>query len=206
MKNSGFWFLLVIIAAVGILFGFVIERPYTFRGSVIDPAVPAPEFSLLSSQGGEYRLDSKTGKIVLIFFGYTYCPDVCPTTLYEMKEIKARLKDKAENIEFVFVTVDPDRDTQEQLTRYLASFDGSFFGLTGTTQQLEKVWKDYGVYREIQETENSLGYLVDHTSRLYLINSQGELMMTYLYETTLEIERESWIIRSDRRYRIALTY
>lgn len=186
MKNSGFWFLLVIIAAVGILFGFVIERPYTFRGSVIDPAVPAPEFSLLSSQGGEYRLDSKTGKIVLIFFGYTYCPDVCPTTLYEMKEIKARLKDKAENIEFVFVTVDPDRDTQEQLTRYLASFDGSFFGLTGTTQQLEKVWKDYGVYREIQETENSLGYLVDHTSRLYLINSQGELMMTYLYETTLE--------------------
>jgi protein SCO1/2 len=186
MKNSGFWFLLVIIAAFGIVFGFVIERPYTFRGSVIDPAVPAPEITLFSSQGGEYRLDSKTGKFVLIFFGYTYCPDVCPTTLYEMKEIKARLKDKAENIEFVFITVDPDRDTQEQLTRYLASFDGSFFGLTGTTQQLEKVWKDYGVYREIQETENSLGYLVDHTSRLYLINSQGELMMTYLYETTLE--------------------
>jgi protein SCO1/2 len=186
MKNSGFWFLLVIIAAVGIVFGFVIERPYIFRGSVIDPAVPAPEITLFSSQGGEYRLDSKTGKFVLIFFGYTYCPDVCPTTLYEMKEIKARLKDKAENIEFVFITVDPDRDAQEQLTRYLASFDGSFFGLTGTTEQLEKVWKDYGVYREIQETNNSLGYLVDHTSRLYLINSQGELMMTYLYETTLE--------------------
>jgi protein SCO1/2 len=186
MKNSGFWFLLVLIAAVGVVFGFVIERPYTFRGSVIDPAVPAPEFSLLSSQGEEYSLVSRTGKFVLIFFGYTYCPDVCPTTLYEMKEIKARLKDKAENIEFVFITVDPERDTLEQLTRYLASFDGSFFGLTGTTEQLEMVWKDYGVYREIQETDNSLGYLVDHTSRLYLINSQGELMMTYLYETTLD--------------------
>lgn len=186
MKNSGFWFLLVLIAAVGVVFGFVIERPYTFRGSVIDPAVPAPEFSLLSSQGEEYSLVSRTGKFVLIFFGYTYCPDVCPTTLSEMKEIKTRLKDKAENIEFVFITVDPQRDTQEQLTRYLASFDGSFFGLTGTTEQLEMVWKDYGVYREIQETDNSLGYLVDHTSRLYLINSQGELMMTYLYETTLD--------------------
>jgi protein SCO1/2 len=186
MKNSGFWFLLVLIAAVGVVFGFVIERPYTFRGSVIDPAVPAPEFSLLSSQGEEYSLVSRTGKFVLIFFGYTYCPDVCPTTLSEMKEIKARLKDKAENIEFVFITIDPQRDTQEQLTRYLASFDGSFFGLTGTTEQLEMVWKDYGVYREIQETDNSLGYLVDHTSRLYLINSQGELMMTYLYETTLD--------------------
>jgi protein SCO1/2 len=186
MKNSGFWFLLVLIAAVGVVFGFVIERPYTFRGSVIDPAVPAPEFSLLSSQGEEYSLVSRTGKFVLIFFGYTYCPDVCPTTLYEMKEIKARLKDKAENIEFVFISVDPERDTQEQLTQYLASFDGSFFGLTGTTEQLEMVWKDYGVYRDIQETDNSLGYLVDHTSRLYLINSQGELMMTYLYETTLD--------------------
>jgi protein SCO1/2 len=148
MKNSGFWFLLVLIAAVGVVFGFVIERPYTFRGSVIDPAVPAPEFSLLSSQGEEYSLVSRTGKFVLIFFGYTYCPDVCPTTLSEMKEIKARLKDKAENIEFVFITVDPQRDTQEQLTRYLALFDGSFFGLTGTTEQLEMVWKDYGVYRE----------------------------------------------------------
>jgi protein SCO1/2 len=186
MKNSGFWFLLVLIAAVGVVFGFVIERPYTFRGSVIDPAVPAPQFSLPSSQGEEYSLVSRTGKFVLIFFGYTYCPDVCPTTLYEMKEIKARLKDKAENIEFVFITVDPERDTLEQLTRYLASFDGSFFGLTGTTEQLEMLWQDYGVYREIQETDNSLGYLVDHTSRLYLINSQGELMMTYLYETTLD--------------------
>ena len=186
MKNSGFWLLLLVIAAVGIVFGFVIERPHTFRGSVIDPAVPAPEFSLLSSQGGEYRLETKTGKFVLIFFGYTFCPDVCPTTLYEMKEIKAKLKEKAENIEFVFITVDPQRDTQEQLSRYLASFDESFFGLTGTDQELEMVWKDYGVYREIQETDNSLGYLVDHTSRLYLINSQGELMMTYLYETTLD--------------------
>lgn len=186
MKNSGFWFLLVLIAAVGLVFGVVFERPYIFRGSVIDPAVPAPEFSLLSSQGGEYSLVSKTGKFVLIFFGYTYCPDVCPTTLYEMKEIKARLKDKAENIEFVFITVDPDRDTQEQLTRYLASFDSSFFGLTGTTEQLEMVWKDYGVYRGIQETDNSLGYLVDHTSRLYLINSKSELLMTYTYETTID--------------------
>ncbi len=186
MKNTGFWFLLVVIAAIGVVFGLVIQRPYTFRGSLIDPAVPAPEFSLRSSQGGEYSIVSRNGKFILIFFGYTHCPDVCPTTLYEMKEIKTRLKDKSENIEFVFITVDPDRDTQEQLTRYLASFDGSFFGLTGTTQQLEKVWKDYGVYREIQETNNSLGYLVDHTSRLYLINSQGELMMTYLYETTLD--------------------
>jgi protein SCO1/2 len=186
MKNSSLWILILMVAAIGIVFGFVIERPHTFRGSVIDPAVPAPEFTLLSSQGDEYRLGSRSGKFILIFFGYTHCPDVCPTTLYEMKQIKAELQEKSDHVEYVFVTVDPDRDTQEQLARYLTSFDQSFFGLTGSTQQLEQVWKDYGVYREIQETSNSLGYLVDHTSRLYLINPQGELMMTYLYETNLD--------------------
>ncbi len=186
MKNSSLWILIFVVATIGIVFGFVIERPHTFRGSLIDPAVPAPEIKLLSSQGDEYRLESRSGKFILIFFGYTHCPDVCPTTLYEMKQIKAELQENSDHIEFVFVTVDPDRDTQEQLARYLTSFDESFFGLTGSTQQLEQVWKDYGVYREIQETNNSLGYLVDHTSRLYLINPQGELMMTYLYETTLD--------------------
>ena len=103
-----------------------------------------------------------------------------------MKEIKTRLRDKAENIEFIIITVDPDRDSQEQLSKYLASFDESFYGLTGSEAELEKVWKDYGVFREIQPIDNSLGYLVDHTSRLYLINSDNELMMTYLNDTSLE--------------------
>jgi protein SCO1/2 len=116
-----------------------------------------------------------------------------------MKEIKAKLKDKAENIEFVFITVDPERDTQEQLANYLTSFDSSFYGLTGSENELEQVWKDYGVYREIQEPDNSFGYLVDHTSRLYLINAQNELMMTYLYETTLEeiVADLNYLIKKD---------
>ena len=196
MKNSYFWWLIVAIALIGIVFGVIFVKPHVFSGSVIDPAIPAPDFTLPSSQGGEYQLSDRTGKFVLIFFGYTHCPDVCPTTLYEMKEIKARLKEYANNVEFVFITVDPDRDTQEQLTSYLSSFDESFFGLSGSQEQLEGVWKDYGVYREIQEVDNSLGYLVNHTSRLYLINSQNELMITYLYEATVDE------ITSDLKYLI----
>ncbi|HSM26342.1 MAG TPA: SCO family protein, partial [Anaerolineaceae bacterium] len=126
MKISKFWLLIFALILAGIFFGFFFERPHNFRGSVIDPASKAPEFSLISSQGGEYNLQTKTGKYKLLFFGYTFCPDVCPTTLYEMKEIKARLRDKAENIEFIIITVDPDRDSQEQLSKYLASFDESF--------------------------------------------------------------------------------
>ena len=117
MKNSGFWVLIAIIAMIGIVFGFFIERPYTFHGSLIDPAVPAPKFTLDSSQGGSYHLEERKGKFQLVFFGYTHCPDVCPATLFEMKEIKSRLKDNSEYIEFLFITVDPDRDTQEQLSR-----------------------------------------------------------------------------------------
>ena len=136
---------------------------------------------------------------VLIFFGYTFCPDVCPATLYEMKQIKNNLGEKAEKIDFVFITVDPDRDTQEQLKKYLESFDDSFYGLTGDLDELEAVWKDYGVYREIQPLDNSAGYLVDHTSRLYLVNSNNELMMTYLYETTLEdiVSDLNYLIKKD---------
>lgn len=201
MKISGFWFLIILIALVGVTFGFLIERPHTFRGSVIDPAVQAPNFSLQSSQGGEYDLQTKTGKYVLIFFGYTFCPDVCPTTLYEMKEIKARLKDKAEKIDFVFITVDPERDTQDQLSRYLESFDQSFYGLTGSIDQMETVLKDYGVYREIQETDSPIGYLVDHTTRLYLVNSQGKLEITYLYETPIDdfVADLTYLIKKDNR-------
>lgn len=186
MKISKFWLLIFSLILIGLVFGLFFERPYSFRGSVIDPAIEAPEFTLNSSQGGEYNLPSKTGKFKLLFFGYTFCPDVCPTTLFEMREIKTRLRDKAEKIEFIFITVDPTRDTEEQLAKYLASFDESFYGLTGSEAELEKVWKEYGVFREIQPVDNSLGYLVDHTSRLYLINSNNELMMTYLNDTSLD--------------------
>jgi protein SCO1/2 len=201
MKNSFFWFLIFAIAIVAVIFGFIIEKPHTFRGSVIDPAVKAPNFNLESSQGGEYNLQNRTGKFVLIFFGYTFCPDVCPTTLFEMKEIKSRLKDKAEKIDFVFITVDPERDTQDQLSRYLDSFDQSFYGLTGSVEQLEAVWKEYGVYREIQETDSPIGYLVDHTTRQYLVNAQGELEITYLYETPIDdiVADLNYLIKKDNK-------
>jgi protein SCO1/2 len=180
VKNLGIWWLIIAVALVGLIFGVFLTKPYELRGSVIDPPVPAPTFSLDSSHGNSYSLISHQGKFILVFFGYTFCPDVCPTTLYEMKELKNRLGDKAEHLEFVFITLDPERDTKDQLTRYLASFDDSFFGLTGNEDTLSKVWKDYGVFREIQPSESSTNYLIDHSARMYLIDPQGQLISTYL--------------------------
>lgn len=186
MGRWGFWALVTGVLVVGLVFGVFLSQPYTIRGSIIDPPIPAADFVLDSSQGGEFQLSEHRGKFVMIFFGYTFCPDVCPTTLFEMKQVKQGLKENADWLEFVFITVDPERDTADQLGRYLSSFDDNFYGLSGTEEKLSKVWEDYGVYREIQETDSAIGYLVDHTSRLYLINPEGELMMTYLYDMSVD--------------------
>ena len=159
-------------------------RPYTFRGSTIDPPVPAADFELMDQNGQNFRLSDQNGKIVLLFFGYTNCPDVCPLTLSDFKQVIAGLGDQADQVRFVFITVDPERDTADVLRQYLPNFDPSIVGLTGTRQELEKVWGDYYVYQEKQDVGSSAGYVVDHTARTYLINQKGEWLLTYPFEMT----------------------
>ncbi len=188
----------LILAGVGLLLGLVLvagltlNRPYTFRGSVIDPAVPAADFTLTDAQGGDFTLRDQKGALVLVFFGYTTCPDVCPATLGEMREIRRRLQadsrlaQQAESIRYVFITVDPQRDTPERMGSYVSTFDPTFIGLTGSEEELEPVWKSYGVYRAINETTSAAGYLVDHTARVYLIDQAGNLRLTYAFGTPID--------------------
>jgi protein SCO1/2 len=157
----------------------VLAGEYTYQGSLIDPPVAAADFELVDQDGDQYRLSDQRGKVVLIFFGYTHCPDVCPVTLSEFKQIKERLKDQADEVEFVFITVDAERDTVDVLSRYLVNFDPSFIGLTGESQALEEVYRSYGVYKAKQETGSEAGYLVDHTARVYAIDKDGNWRLTY---------------------------
>jgi protein SCO1/2 len=131
-------------------------------------------------RGGE------AGKVVLLFFGYTRCPDVCPLTLADFKKVKAQLGDQADQVRFVFITVDPERDTPNILSKHLANFDESFIGLTGSREELEPVWKTFGVYQEKQDTGSAAGYLVDHSSRVYAIDRRGDLRLTYTFGTEPE--------------------
>jgi len=181
-KNGLFWFGAVIGLAL-ILGGawFAVSQNYRFKGVVIDPPVPASDFALQDQHGNIYRLSEQRGKIVLIFFGYTNCPDVCPITLSEFKRIKALLTDQADRVEFVFITVDPQRDTVERLAQYLPNFDPQFIGLTADQATLEVVWKAYGVYQQKQDTGSAAGYLVDHSARTYLIDQQGNWRINYPY-------------------------
>jgi protein SCO1/2 len=174
------------LAVVLLVWAVAFARPYSLHGSEISPAVPAPEIQLARADSSVFDLAGFKSKLVLVFFGYTSCPDVCPTTLANMKRIKAGLGEKSTDLVFVFITVDPQRDTPEKVQQYVSGFDPSFIGLSGNEMDLQPIWQAYGVYRQIQDTGSALGYLVDHSSRTYLIDQDSNLRLTYAYGTPID--------------------
>ncbi len=182
MQRSIFLALGALLAGVLAVWFFAFARPYTFNGSQIDPAVPAPPIDLNHADGSVYRLGA-AGKVTLVFFGYTTCPDICPTTLADMKRAKAELGSAAAQVDFVFITVDPQRDTPERMQSYAAGFDPQFIGLSGSEAELQPVWKGYWVHRQMQQGQSAVGYLVDHSTRVYLIDPTGQLRLTFAYGT-----------------------
>jgi protein SCO1/2 len=179
MKKYGMVGLGVVIGLALVLVGWrAMDAGYTYQGSLIDPPISATDFTLTNQNGGTFRLSDQRGKVVLIFFGYTHCTDVCPATLLNFKRVKTMLGNQAQQVEFVFITVDPERDSPEALRQDLANYDPSFVGLTGTRPELAKVWKAYGVY-QAKVDNGTPNYSVDHTSIVYVIDPQGKWRMTY---------------------------
>jgi protein SCO1/2 len=177
--------LVVLIGVVAVL-TFAFQKPDNFRGTLYDPAQPAPEITLTRADGQLFRLSAEKGKPVFLFFGYTSCPDVCPTTMAEMRQVRQKVGAKANQFDVVFVTVDPDRDTPEKVQKYVSIFDPEFIGLSGSTDELQPVWADYGVYREIDKSTSSTDYSVTHSSLLYLIDQEGNLRLSYSFGTPPE--------------------
>ncbi|MFQ5650513.1 MAG: SCO family protein [bacterium] len=145
----------------------------TLRGTTL-PDMPFTDFTLTDQNGNLFTLSDHKGKVILMFFGYTTCPDVCPLTLSTWRQVEEKLQDEAGEVEFVYITVDPQRDTQQKLQNHLAVFSQSFIGLTGTAEELDPVYRGYGVYREKQEiSESAAGYLMNHTSSMYFLDRNG---------------------------------
>lgn len=171
---------IVLLATVIVFFT---SQDNQLRGSVIDPPLPAADIPLTDQNGNTFRLADYQGKVVLLFFGYTYCPDVCPATMAELRAARALLKpEQAERVQVVFITVDPDRDTPASIQEYVSRFDPTFLGLSGTEEQLSAVWQAYGVFREIEVTDAG-GYLVAHTSRVYVVDVNGDLSLSFAFGT-----------------------
>lgn len=187
MRRYLVYIILGIALGLAIIAAIVFARPYTLRGSVLVPPVPAPEISLTAGDGSPWRLSDHKGQVVMIFFGYTTCPDVCPATLGEMQALREQLGEKlARDVQVVFITVDPQRDTPERLAKYVTAFDPTFTGLSGTEEALQPVWSAYGVYREIRPNASGATYLVDHTARTYVIDRAGNLRLSYSFGTPLD--------------------
>jgi protein SCO1/2 len=175
-----------LMSLIGVVLAVVLFFPQTetYRGTLYDPALPAPEIELARDSGVSFRLSELRGNVVLLFFGYTSCPDVCPTTLSELRKVNEELGSAAGQVKVVYVTVDPERDTPETIQKYVSIFNPSFIGLSGSMEALEPVWKAYGVYREVEQVAASAsGYLVTHSSRVYVIDQDGNLRLSYSFGT-----------------------
>ena len=140
LRNYLLFGLAIVIGLVGAYGALAYTRPHEFQGSVIEPPVQAIDFTLPDQNGKDFRLSDQKGKVVLLFFGYTNCPDECPVTLADFVKIKAKLGNKADQVKFVLVTTDPERDTAVRMQEYLANFDPAFVGLVGDSAGLETVW------------------------------------------------------------------
>ena len=167
---------LVAVAAIGATALYVFRPPQRPLG------VTGQEFALASTQGGSFTQNDLRGTPSLIFFGYTFCPDVCPTTLAETTAWRAQLGLAPEDLRIIFVTVDPERDSPEMVKAYVEGFDPSVIGLVGSVEETEKAKAAFGVFSEKSGDVDSEFYLVDHTALTFLIDADGTFEGTIAYE------------------------
>ncbi len=152
------------------------SRPQ-FKNVDITGADYGKDFTLVDHTGKTRRLADFRGKVVVVFFGYTHCPDVCPTTLAELKMVKEQLGPDGERVQVLFVTVDPERDTQDVLARYVPAFDPAFIGLRGDAAATAKVAKDFKVFYQKVRGSRPDNYSVDHTAGSYVFDPDGRLRL-----------------------------
>lgn len=146
------------------------------RGMVLGDSAQAPDFELIDDEGNPFRLSDHHGRVIAMFFGYTFCPDICPLTLMHMKHAKEELGDQADDALFLFVTVDPERDSPEQLHRYMERANHNAIGLTGDPDTLAQVWEDYSITVNVEPRDDG-SYLIGHSAQIWLIDPDGHLAM-----------------------------
>ncbi len=182
--------LLVVLAALGVLAVIVaavsLLRPYRFHGLVLEGDKPATDFELTAHTGQRVRLSDFRGKIVVLYFGYTFCPDVCPTSLSTLARAMKRLGPKADQVQVLMVTVDPERDTPAQLATYMSYFDPRFIGLTGTPDEIAAAATPFGIYYQRHAGSSASSYLVDHTATLTVLDTAGRLRLVLPFEISAE--------------------
>ncbi|MBP6406527.1 MAG: SCO family protein [Ramlibacter sp.] len=170
----------LLLASVALLSACSPDKPQ-FRAIDITGAEYARDFNLTDHNGQPRSIKDFAGKVVVVFFGFTQCPDVCPTALAELAEVKRMLGKDGNKLQGIFVTVDPERDTPEVLKGYMANFDPSFLALRGTPDQLAAMAKDYKVYYKKVDGKTPTSYTMDHSAGSFVYDTQGRIRLYTRY-------------------------
>lgn len=150
----------------------------SFHGTLVETSGPAPEIDLADQDGNVFRISDQTGKVVLIFFGFTNCPHECPLTAAHLRQALEFIGDRAQDVKVVMVSTDPVRDTPRAVEEFLSKFNPDFVGIPGTAESLSRVWEEYGVVvLHAGET---------HSSFIYVVDQSGDLRLTFTDDTSPE--------------------
>jgi len=179
------------VRRIAMLFGVCVTAAALAACARPEPPPPVlpigGDFALTDHNGQHFELSSLRGKAVLIFFGYTFCPDACPTTLSKLASVYAKLGSDASRVKTLYITVDPDRDTPAVLKADLSSFELDALGLTGTKADIDRVVALYGAAYEIEPMPNSAAkYSVAHTTTIYALDTAGRTRMEFDYDATVD--------------------
>lgn len=185
----------IAIAAVGIssLLGAAAvpqPTPQIEGVTAVEPPIVPGNFTLVNTDGADVSLSDLNGKLTLLFFGYTHCPDFCPNTLDEFRRIRTMLGDEAADVQFVFISVDGERDTAERMGAYLDVRGVSDFvvGLTGDAAAVQAIGTPFGLFFERNQTTTSAeAYLVDHSTQSFLLDRDGNLRVVYSYSAPPDV-------------------
>lgn len=181
MQFRKIWLVLVLLTLL--LTTSCMRRPQ-LNGTVFDTPVKAYDITGTNYDGMPFHLSDTQGKITIVFFGYTFCPDVCPFTLADLNTVNKSLGDRATEVAVVFVTVDPERDTLEKMGQYVSAFNPTFYGVRMEGDAMEAAKATFGIYaaKSDVQTGSDDAYFVDHTAAIYLIDRDGNLCETLPYD------------------------
>jgi protein SCO1 len=161
-----------------------LERAPELHGTLLDPPLPAAQFELMSSGPEPVGPQNFRGKVTVLFFGFTACPDVCPLTLQRLAGAMHELGDRANDVQVILVSVDPDRDPPQKVDEYARRFHPGFVGVTGTEEELRAVASSYGIFFAKNESGSEAGYSVDHSASTLVLDRTGHLRMIWPFDTT----------------------
>jgi protein SCO1 len=187
-KGHRWWALVLVLSLALIAFGLIwepepVDRDLGHRTLPLTTAPQGGDFTL-SGNGQPFNLADYRGRVVLLYFGYTFCPDVCPTSMAMIRQAVAQLDaEQLERVQGIFVSVDPGRDTPERVADYARFFHPSILGVTGSEEELAEAGRLYGAGWQRTQTGSAMGYAVDHSSNTYVIGTDGRLVETLPHGT-----------------------